>query len=130
MLAFVREVVDHVNETAAAMSQTISQDRLEILGLIARERVAHLDGGIQSRMALGQDLGQMLTGVLRARGEDGEGVLAHPAEDGRGKHPGSARASFLLFFGAFLPGAFVDQGQDLGQGVIVGVLSAGLHESS
>ena len=45
VLAFLREVLGDVDKLPSAMAQTVGEDALELLGGVARERVAHLDGG-------------------------------------------------------------------------------------
>ena len=44
MLAFLREVLGKIDKLPSAMTQAVGEDALELLGGIARERVAHLDG--------------------------------------------------------------------------------------
>jgi hypothetical protein len=63
------------------MAEAIGQEGLELLGRIARERVAHLDGWCGRWGATGQQLIQILPGVMVAGNEwlkaDGEHPRHH-----------------------------------------------------
>ena len=63
VLALLREVGGQVHKLPSAVAEAMGQDRLELFGMIARERVAHLDGGWGVGGATGQQLIQVLAGV-------------------------------------------------------------------
>src|SRR5580692_4122136 len=67
-LALVREVRRDFHKVAAGVRQTMRDNDCQLLGQIARQRVAHLYGRFQARRALLQDVRQILSGML-ATGE-------------------------------------------------------------
>ena len=44
LLAFLGKVLHHVHELPSAVQKAMAEDGVELLGSIARERVAHLHG--------------------------------------------------------------------------------------
>ena len=89
LLAFFREVWDNVHKLPPSVSQTVGQNALELFGGVARERVAHLDGGWQTGGAAREQLVKVFTGVSVSGHEQGHRVAFHLGDQAGGEDAGA-----------------------------------------
>ena len=75
--------------TGAAVQQTVTQQRVELLGFIARERIAHLQGWIQPGRPALEQLVQIFPGMLLAGEEESDPALARLGDDAGGEDTGA-----------------------------------------
>ncbi len=68
VLHFVGKVLRDIDEPAPAVAEAVGEDRRELAGIIARERIAHVNGGRERLGPLLQHRLEVLAGVM-ASGE-------------------------------------------------------------
>jgi hypothetical protein len=85
LLALVGERAVDLHEIAAGVHDTIARNDWVSFGVVAGKAITHVKGRRQARLALGQDVGQVLPGVLAAGENQANGMLEPLADDARGE---------------------------------------------
>ena len=89
MAALLGKMLRHIDKLTPPVGQAVGHDGFEFGRHIARQRVAHLNRWVQGRRTLGQDVAQVLPGVLASAEEQCDPVPLMHRHDARGEYAGT-----------------------------------------